>query len=327
MKTLVLSMISIAATIAAMTACTSESDPINDITNPKDAKVEIKLNAGVVNVETKTAINQQEGISQFINQEIPLFRMNATTDPNWADVEASVNATINGTTVTLNDAQKYYDGSNNAYFIGYFSDIANPTKNANVISFTSVDGTKDIICTDQINAGSNISPETDAKLIFKHMLAKIAIKVKGSTSSQNAFGKITQIELLNIPTALDLTLNKTATISANNPSPTNQTIILYEDNIGKEISTATDGEAIGAIPMIYNGGTPGYGSSASKPLTIKVYTEKNVDGIEIPIESITGGLLNGTKHTITLTFKDKISISSEITGWDDNGNSGAGDVG
>ena len=56
MKTLVLSMISIAATVAAMTACTSESDPINDITNPKDAKVEIKLNAGVLGVETKAAI-------------------------------------------------------------------------------------------------------------------------------------------------------------------------------------------------------------------------------------------------------------------------------
>ena len=50
MKTLVLSMISIAATVAAMTACTSESDGIDDLT--KDAPVEIKMSAGVLNIVT-----------------------------------------------------------------------------------------------------------------------------------------------------------------------------------------------------------------------------------------------------------------------------------
>ena len=50
MKTLVLSMISIAATIAAMTACTSESDPINEI----DAEVNVPINFGQsINLFTK----------------------------------------------------------------------------------------------------------------------------------------------------------------------------------------------------------------------------------------------------------------------------------
>ena len=50
MKTLVLSMISIAATVAAMTACTSEGDPIDNIDNGQP--VEIKLNAGVITTKS-----------------------------------------------------------------------------------------------------------------------------------------------------------------------------------------------------------------------------------------------------------------------------------
>jgi len=53
MKTLVLSMISIAATIAAMTACTSEGDPIDNIDNGQP--VEIKASAGIGEIITKTA--------------------------------------------------------------------------------------------------------------------------------------------------------------------------------------------------------------------------------------------------------------------------------
>ena len=54
MKTLVLSMISIAATIAAMTACTSESDPVDEV----EAQVPINLNAGVL--QTKAVIDAGE---------------------------------------------------------------------------------------------------------------------------------------------------------------------------------------------------------------------------------------------------------------------------
>ena len=76
--------------------------------------------------------------------------------------------------------------------------------------------------------------------------------------------------------------------------------------------------------MIFNGGTTPYGTQAS-PLKIKITTENG----EFPIEvkTITGGLENGKKHTITLTFKDQISISSEITPWSNDGTGGTGEVG
>lgn len=317
MKTLVLSMISIAATVAAMTACTSESDPINDITNPKDAKVEIKLGAGVAGIETK-AITTNEGLTAFTNATVPLFRMDGSSDPSWESVGASANATINADNVKLDGDQLYYPTTENAYFIGYFSELTPSNITKNIISFTGVDGTKDIICTDQTDAGNKTTPK-NAKLTFKHMLSKVEIKVVGTAASVKAFGAITAIELSEMPESLDLTLDKISTIAAN-ATPNAQTISIFE---GNQAITNTE-TTIGAIPMIFNGGTTPYGTQAS-PLKIKITTENG----EFPIEvkTITGGLENGKKHTITLTFKDQISISSEITPWSNDGTGGTGEVG
>lgn len=316
MKTVVLSMISIAATIAAMTACTSESDPVDEI-NPKDAKVEIKLGAGVTGVETK-AITTDEGLLSFSNATVPLFRLDGTLDPDWSSAEASANATINDNAVTLDNSQLYYPENDNAYFIGYYSELT-PTTVKNVISFSGVDGTKDIICTDQTDAGSRATPATAPELIFKHMLSKVEIKVAGTPASAIAFGKITKVELLEIPGSLDLTLNKVSTIAAN-ANPNVQNISLFEG----EQKILEDATTIGAIPMIFNGGDKPYGSS-NNALKIKITTEKGVFPIEV--KTINNGLANGKKHTITLTFKDQITISSKINPWENDGESGSEDVG
>lgn len=78
--------------------------------------------------------------------------------------------------------------------------------------------------------------------------------------------------------------------------------------------------------MIFNGGESSpYGTNAN-PLKIKVTT--SIGGVfDIDVKSITSGLENGKKHTITLTFKDKIGVSTEITPWGDSTNSGSEDVG
>ena len=68
MKTLVLSMISIAATIAAMTACTSEGDPIDNIDNGQP--VEIQLNAGVVTTKAAITSNADGKLSADLATEL-----------------------------------------------------------------------------------------------------------------------------------------------------------------------------------------------------------------------------------------------------------------
>ena len=86
MKTLVLSMISIAATVAAMTACTSEGDPIDNIDNGQP--VEIQLNAGIGSITTKTPITSDD--QGKLSSALPGIQFVKAADiaesPAWGDV-------------------------------------------------------------------------------------------------------------------------------------------------------------------------------------------------------------------------------------------------
>lgn len=324
MKNLVLSMLAIAS-ITAMNSCSSESDPINEVTGGD--KVEIKLNAGVVGVETKAQVEPGADITEFTNQAVPLFRVNHATTADWTTVGDAVNATINGSTVTLGDAHKYYDGENKAFFIGYYSTIT-PTRAKNVLTFTGVDGTKDIICTNETDAGTKASTGTNAVLTFNHIVSKVAIKVEGTAAAQKAFGKITKIDLLQIPTSIDVTLGNTLSIAANTTNATPTDITLYEAtgaDAGQELTTTPT--AIGVKPIIFNGGTATPYGTDGNHLKIKIYTENYASGLDVDVKNITGGLELGKTHTITLTFKDQIGVTSTITGWEDSKNNGSEEVG
>ncbi|CAK7063579.1 MAG: hypothetical protein PARBA_02389 [Parabacteroides sp.] len=318
MKKLVLGMLA----MTVLVGCSSNNDPVDEVGNGE--KVEIKLNAGVVGVETKAAIaTEGSDITAFTNTTVPLFRMDASTDPTWASVTSSVDATINGSIVTLDATQKYYVNDLNAYFIGYYSQLT-PTVEKNVLKFSGVDGTKDIICTNQVDAGNKTTPTASAVLTFNHMVSKIAINIMGTAAAQQAFGNITKIELVNIPTSIDITLGKTASIAANTASAS-ASIILYDDDVtGTAIPTAAT--SIGVIPKIFNGGATPYGT-VSAPLKLKIYTKNNTGGIEVSVTSIEGGLELGKTHTITLTFKDQIGVTSAISGWENSSHNGSGEVG
>ena len=77
--------------------------------------------------------------------------------------------------------------------------------------------------------------------------------------------------------------------------------------------------------MIFNGGDTAYGTDTNA-LKLNIETEKG-GTFPIEVKNITNGLENGKKHTITLTFKDKIGVSSEITPWEDSTNNGSENVG
>lgn len=323
MKNLVLSMLAIAS-ITAMNSCSSESDPIDEAINAgNQEKVEIKLSAGVVGVETKAQVVPEADITQFSGESVPLFRVNHATTADWTKVGDAVNATINNDKVTLGDAHKYYDGEKKAFFIGYYSAIT-PTRANNVLTFTGVDGTKDIICTNETDAGSKTSTDANAVLTFNHIVSKVAIKVAGTAAAQKAFGKITKIELLQIPTSIDVTLGSTLSIAANTTTPALANITLYESESGQELTTTPT--AIGVTPIIFNGGTTTPYGTNIKPLNIKVYTENQAEGNDVKIQNIKNGLELGKTHTITLTFKDRIGVTSSITGWEASANEGSDEI-
>ena len=321
MKTLVLSMISIAATVAAMTACTSESDEIDDL-NPKDAKVEIKLNAGVVNVETKAQINPTPitGTTFVTPITAKLLRLDVAAEAtvrDWTTAADPKDTNITGTAVTLDANHKYYDGDNYTYFVGYYPA---GTYSDGIVSYTGLTGEEDIICTNETTVGSKASPATNPSLSFKHLLSQIEIQVKGDLAAQKAFGNITKVELVNIPTSLDLTLGTTAKL-AENGTPVKENIIVFE---GTQALTK-EAASIGAIPMIFNGGTTPLGTSANA-LKIKITYGDSPTTSEVNVNSMTKGLESGKKHVITLDFKEKIDVSAALVDWDASGEAGNGSV-
>lgn len=325
MKTLVLSMISIAATVAAMTACTSESDPVDEIVNPKDAKVEIKMSTGVGEITTKATAT-----TAFSNTPITILRQdidNTNGETNWSSDFISKDYRLTGANITLDKDQKYFnnDGSKKSMFIGY-SNTANATSNNDgTVSYT-ITGNEDLLCTQELNVGTKTQQELTPKLNFKHMLSQVEIKVIGTEKADELFGTINSISLV-MPTSIKVTL-KTAVATATN-SETND-ITIFTNSSNKKISELSAiSEALGSIFVL-----PGYGKTDTN-LTIKLATTVNAENKELTVTinniattvdaSEKNGLLAGYKHVITLTFNDNITISSEIDTVTNGGN-GSGEI-
>lgn len=313
MKTLVLSMISIAATVAAMTACTSESDPIEDL-NPKDAKVEIKLKTGVVDVTTKAELNYADNKTTFgDNVPVQLLRWDAESStyaaPTWANVISNT-ATISNTNITLQDNQKYYDKTGKyAFFIGFYPTGVNAIYKDGSVAYSNVDGKMDILCTKAISAGNSSSAGSSTDIEFKHMLSQVKITLKGNDVAKNIFGKIKSVTLKSIPHNLDLTLGDTPSIAANATEKDVKDISLLSTS---ETSIDLSASGITYSAMI----VPLLGSSEDTKLQIEITTEKSENPILIDVNDLAAGMESGTTNNINLTFKDKITVTTSIADWE-----------
>lgn len=321
MKTLVLSMISIAATIAAMTACTSESDPINDITNPKDAKVEIKLNAGVGTITTKAPIDKT--FSSDI--KVLFLQPEDATTPTWTS-GTQICATIAGAAGHAIQFQEeswgasktlYYnaDGNKKSYLAGCYLDDANTTDDLTDGKITfSITGSQDIMATDG-KEGSRASAFEE--FTFNHLLAQLEFIIQPKNEAdkaavQSIFGNVTKIELLGQDTKFDLTLGATPTLIANT-SPDNNALELTGS---KAIDTGT---SFGQL-MIYPTAT--FGQTAT-PIKLKVYTANGGSGYEVnaTIGDGTVTMAKSKKYTITINFTTKdIDATGAVGEWSDGGN-------
>lgn len=324
MKTLVLSMISIAATIAAMTACTSESDPINDITNPKDAKVEIKLNAGVGSIISKASIESNEsGQPSSPVQNVFLYKKESASEPTWTteSFTQAINSTINNDgTIEFSDDQYYPLNDNNVYFVGLYTGKSTVSEFTSGSATLTITGDEDILYAAPINAGkrSDIATEENRKMVFNHKLTQIKftfLKDASITDNISITGmKITKVGTTGIHNSCTIALNNgvlndwkgdisssgiaiecptTALENINPTDPTNG--VMVEPEIGTiEIEVNSD-----AFP--------------SKKLT------------SIITAPASGNFKAGTSYTIALTVKDKsISGTASITKWDTE--NGTGDL-
>lgn len=317
MKALVFNMLTIAATFAAMTACTSESDPVDEI-NPKDAKVEIKLNAGIGTITTKAS-----ALESFSNTPITLVRQDITGDtPDWTTPVESVDYTLSSFDITLDSKQKYFnnDDTKKSYFIGFTT--TNASRNNEIVTYNNISGEEDILCSKALNVGTKTDQANSPKLQFSHVLSQVEIKVSGTTKADEIFGTLKSVTL-SMPTSAEVSL-QTGIATAKG---TNGTINIQQNDTGEKISELT---TLGSKFVV-----PGYGSS-SQELSINIITNKTEDktttikinNIKTTIEgSDIQGLVAGYKHIITLTFNDNITISSEITPINPDGGNGSGEIG
>lgn len=324
-KQLVFSMLA----IAGMVSCNSHND------HPYDPSNQTKINLGVSvgEIVSKAAINPQEKNVFTTEDDIYLIR----TDINDGDVLPPLDGVEE---VTIDSNKKFilpskwqnYDGEKESFFTGYYpAGLFNTGTGSNPswVSFVEANGEKDIVYALPYSVGTKEAPTTNPVLTFKHILSQIQINVVGSVAGQRAFGKIKTISIMDIPTSINLYLNvkENQEVERANNSPETH-VVIYEDADGMVIPTTST--PIGVVPMIFHGGADPYGTT-SNPLVLTVETEN--DGVKsVAVTNIGGtgeaatGLEMGKKHTITLTFKDKIVVSADITPWDPNGNSGGGDV-
>ncbi len=326
MKTLVLSMISIAATVAAMTACTSESDPINDITNPKDAKTPIEFASSIIGVQTK-AMNS-EATKFDANDEIAITMYKGNAEPQNAELGTPAKSNVkfivgdDQTKLSEKAAEKtmFWDRNNKHYFYAYYPIAASDANytytaasgsSAEKITVTvPADGKTTDLLMGKISSGLSFSGTAveNANIQFSHKLSKINFVFIKDKSYQGA-ANLTAISLniANSSVSIDL-VSQTATLGG---SPMDIT----KSSLNKVI----DENATGTIftdwsPIV----TPGTTINTLK-LTI--------DGKEIESQNLTATLKGGsiTKITITLKGSGITELTTGITDWA-NDVEGSGDI-
>lgn len=318
MKTLVLSMISIAATVAAMTACTSEGDPIDNIDNGQP--VEIQLNAGIV-ATTKAAvpstltadldvmfIRAADAASADWTTATPLFAKIAKDSPNGITFYTTNDRDI--------ESKQYYNTSEAlpSWLAGYYlGGLSSTSTTKDKIKFT-ITGDEDILATTGLSGTKKTAFQSFA---FNHLLSQVEITLKGDAAAQANYGEVSKVELTGLATELELTLSgdKPAIGKVTDSSEEGTYAIFDNTDTGAEISP--EGTTLDNIPMIYKTGTT---------LNLNVYL-KSAPSVAIPVTAtIAEGLESGKKHAITLNFKERITATASITPWNENGHTGSGEV-
>lgn len=311
MKTLVLSMISIAATVAAMTACTSEGDPIDNIDNGQP--VEIKASAGIGEIITKTTGVITDGTAVDDIEFIITEGESAPTDWSTATL-TETNATIAADKKLSFTTPQYYNSkaSIKSFLVGYHPKAAGSgSRNKNIVSYT-ITGQEDIMCTEVKSGNKTDNKDTDLNIKFEHQLAQYSFQIlAGDKQAVDTWGKIKSIELIGQQTTAELTLN-TNTLTFTGGATNTITVGTTETGFDPTNPTTT------AVQF----GDPIMVQPGQKDMKVKVVTTNNPDGIEVPL---TVASVASTSYIVTLTFKaTEIGATATIGEWLTG--TGSGDV-
>lgn len=296
MKNLTISMLAIASIFCS---CSKESDLIDGANpNGNNEKVEIKLNAGVVGVTTKTALESWEQDGTKVQFAYGTDGTNFSEAWNAIMTRGSNAVAFKADNFT-DDASHYYDTeeTNKTYLIGYYPKlVSGQTITSNQIPF-AITGKEDIMAS-EMKYGNRTTP-IDGSFTFNHLLAQLKFKLAKGTS----FGEgvtVTKIMVngtknsavlqLSNPTKLDFTAGTSTPLEAYTGSTT--------------IPTA-DETTIGEIMI-----------EPDVPVTLDIETSAGkYTGIAVNIAD-GGNPVQSNAYTITLTFSKKtVQTEAAIGTW------------
>lgn len=284
MKKLIVPLLALMALASCEKSTEDEVEPVNP-----NNQVEIKLNAKVLNVQTKAIVNQGEAFNPTI--------LASKTSQNYANPDFSDNAQVAvGGAITFTTTHYYPTNGDAIYMIGYHPQLA---ATDGKVSFT-IDGETDIMLSNEVNGSK--STTTPLIMTFEHQLSQIIFKVKGGTGIDDM--TVTKITMKSISTKADLTLS-TSSFTYGTPLDKDVTI-------GSQVALTTTAADAGMMLV-----------EPKASYTIDIETDKgNFAGVEI--KPATGGFTASSSHTITLTFSGKEVSSTATAGeWQPGSEGGA----
>lgn len=316
MKKLIFSMLA----MAAMVSCSNEGDPINEVNPPVDGeKVEIKINAGVVGVETKAPVTAWDTNTGTEVQ----FAMGTSTGSYSADWYATITGTGGTIQFKEDDAyaenKSYYydqDGTVSTFLIGFYPKATRT--NNNVVYTIPAAGSDDIMVSDE-QSGNKVT--TMPELTFSHLLTQLKFKVAAKTGFPADY-VVKSIILKGTKRTATLDLSVKTLIFTSLAEGDDITVLS-----NGTISIATTAEDAGEPIMV----------QPEQTMTLDIVAglsgNSNADRTYTDIAFKTAGENSqeeaakaGKAYTVALSFSDKeVVATASLTEWDNTG-TGSGDV-
>lgn len=326
MKTLVLSMISIAATVAAMTACTSESDPVNEVTNQPTP---VLFGSSISEITSKAVAENATAFGEGENIGVTMYTAETKAEPSGEALGTPKKSNItftsdaSGNFKEKNGSTMFWERGAFHYFYAYYPVTTTSNENYKYTAATgstseqiTVKVQADGTTTDLLMAKNATGTEfkgiaSDTKLSFSHMMSKIKFVFKKDASYTKA-GVLTEINF-----KVD---KESITYNLVNPNPgtassatgvtlakTGLTYTIEENSTGSNI--------LDWAPIVVPGST---------------VTDLNleIDGATLSAATISNLTLQaGYMTKIIITLKSSgTEFSSDINAWQDDTNSGNAEV-
>lgn len=306
MKKIFMSMLA----LAALASCSSEEVLNEPVDNGE--RVPINLRAGVVQVETKGAI---ESIPSSGLDNVVFVKSDNTSAMDWTNATKYTASIASGGAVTFTAGTLYYpiNKDEKSFLVGYYPESIGTHANGTVtIGDAQFTGQEDIMFATELS-GSKGTPITGTAQ-FQHQLSQL----KFTLTKGDGFDDTNKVKAITVkgtckPTALDLKTGKLT--YAATPAP-----LTITDNNG--IAVSTDGTECTQTVLIQ--AVEASGSDLTITLDIELTDGTKIE--DVAVSGITKPTASQS-HNVTLTFKQKeIAANAEISKWTPSSVTGTGTV-